>query len=126
MTKIRLKFFDVELTFKEWLKNARKKAYLSQESLGKKVGVSKQYISVLEKGEPHPLTNKPVTPKREIVEALARITGADLNQGLKLAGYASDIVIPEGFIVEGFEDLEQEDIDKIIEYIKLLKAVKRK
>lgn len=46
------------------------------EALGEKAGVSKQYISVLEKGEPHQLTNKPVTPSREIIEAIAQKAAA--------------------------------------------------
>jgi transcriptional regulator with XRE-family HTH domain len=126
MTKIRLKFVDVNKTFAEWLKQARKKSYLSMEALGAKVGVSKQYISVLEKGEPHPLTNKPVTPKRELVEDIAKATGADLNEGLKSAGYAIEINIPDNLIIEGFDGLDQGDIDKIVDYIRFTKEQKKK
>jgi transcriptional regulator with XRE-family HTH domain len=126
MTKNRLKFVDVNIKFAEWLKQARKKSYLSMESLGAKVGVSKQYISVLEKGEPHPLTNKPVTPKREIVEKIASATGADLDEGLKAAGYSIEIDIPDNLIIEGFDGLDQGDIDKIVDYIRFTKEQKKK
>jgi transcriptional regulator with XRE-family HTH domain len=126
MTKIRLQFADVNKSFAEWLKAARKKSYLSMETLGAKVGVSKQYISVLEKGDPHPLTNKPVKPKREVVEKIAETTGADLNEGLQAAGYAIEINIPEKIIIEGFAGFDESDVDKMVAYIRFTKEQKKK
>jgi transcriptional regulator with XRE-family HTH domain len=93
MTKTLLQFVDVNTSakdFGEWLRLKRKQAMLSMEALGKKVGVSKQYISVLERAENHALTGKPVTPDREKVEALAKAVGGDVGEALNLAGFSSE------------------------------------
>lgn len=93
MTKTYLQLLDVEneaKTFGDWLHRWRKRCYLSMEALGQKVGMSKQYISVLEREVPHPLTNRPVTPSREKILALAKALGAEPNEALRLAGYASE------------------------------------
>ena len=84
-----LQFLDVNKNFAEWLKEARKEARLTMEKLGELVGKSKQYISVLERGEPHPLTNKPVTPNKDLVIALAKALNTNESEALNAAGYAS-------------------------------------
>ena len=118
-----LQFLDVNNNFAEWLKDARKEARLTMEKLGDLVGKSKQYISVLERGEPHALTNKPVTPSREVVIALAKALNADENEALKLAGYSSQ---SDGLIIVGFDDeLDPDDVAKIKSYIAFLKSQKK-
>ncbi|MGI8542059.1 MAG: helix-turn-helix domain-containing protein [Aridibacter sp.] len=84
-----LQFLDMnENTFGKWLNEHRTNARLSQQALGDKTGMSKQYISVLERGEPHALTNKPVTPAVDIVDALAKALDRPIDEARLAAGYA--------------------------------------
>jgi len=126
MTNLHLQFLDVETIknkFGEWLRTHRKKNYLTMDALGEKVGVSKQYISVLERGEDHPLTGKPVTPSVKIIELLAKVLNTDVNEALNLAGYAStDNPIPQR-IVEAYarsSNIKEKDIDMIANFIEML------
>lgn len=120
-----LQFLDMSRNFADWLKSARKKAGLTMEALADKVSVSKQYISVLERGEPHALTDKPVTPKRELVQSLAKALGGDENEALISAGYIPD----SRLIIQPISDkLSPEDVEimreKIEEYVKFLESQK--
>lgn len=94
MTKSLLQFVDVSLqqTFGLWLRTKRTEARMSLQSVANKAGISKQYLSVLERAEPHALTGKPVKPKVELVEQLAKALGADPDEARIAAGFA-----PESF-----------------------------
>jgi|SRR5690606_4835298 len=95
------------MTFGDWLRLHRKRKYLTIEDLAKKVGRSKQYISVLEREEPHALTGKPVKPSEDVVEALAAALGTDLDEARLAAGYAPLKEVPA--IFHEFEDLSEAD-----------------
>jgi transcriptional regulator with XRE-family HTH domain len=92
-TILYLQFADMSVTtatsFGKWLHDKRLDARLSLESLAGKAKVSKQYLSVLERAAPHALTGKPVTPKPELVERLAKALDADIDEARTAAGYAS-------------------------------------
>lgn len=75
--------------FAKWLKTTREnyRPKLSITDLAEKADVSKQYISLLEKGADHHLTNKPVQPALDKVERLAIALDADINEARRAAGY---------------------------------------
>lgn len=79
------------------------------EELAGKVGMSKQYISVLERGAPHALTGKAVTPSVEKIEAIAKALGADLDEGLAAAGYAGQVAGYEIQVADGVRVKMQKD-----------------
>lgn len=122
MTKFLLQFLDVESRQKDfgaWLRQKRKESFLSMEALGRKVGMSKQYISVLERAANHALTGKPVTPDREKVVALAKALRADPDEALKLAGYASEQKNLPDFLYEiDFSLFDAKDLQEIDEFLK--------
>lgn len=74
--------------FGDWLRAERKEKRLTIDGLAKKVGVSKQYISALERAQNHALTGKPITPKVEIVDRIAKSLDVSLDDARLAAGYA--------------------------------------
>lgn len=58
------------------------------EALGKKAGLTKQSIGALELARDHALTGKPVRPKVETVDALAKALDANIDEARLAAGYA--------------------------------------
>lgn len=112
-------------TFGKWLQTHRKEARLSMQALADSVGLSKQYISVLERGQPHALTGKPVTPKKESVDALAVALNRSINEARHAAGYASEgVSIPLEIEAVGFEGLDKTDIQNIVTFIEFIKYKK--
>lgn len=71
-----------------WLLNRRKQARLTQGQLAERAGISTSYVSTLERGAAHHLTNAPPQPKLDIVDSLARALGATINEARLEAGYA--------------------------------------
>jgi transcriptional regulator with XRE-family HTH domain len=80
-------------TFGRWLSQNRKERRFTMEQLAKRAGVSKQYLSVLERAQPHELTGKAVTPKLATVDRIAKALGVDRGEARRAAGYAGE---PEG------------------------------
>lgn len=78
--------FDAQ-KFGSLLKRTREAAGLSTTALALRADVSKQYISMLEKGSDQLLTNKPTQPALDKVERLAKAVGADINEFREMAGY---------------------------------------
>ena len=87
--------FVVMSDFGEWLKGKRLDQRLTLETMAHKTGLSKQYISVLERGQPHALTGKPITPKLETVDKIARALGVPSGEARHAAGYAAPITEPQ-------------------------------
>lgn len=65
-------------TFGEWLLERRREARLSQDELAARAGVSKSYISTLERNAPHPTTGAPPQPTTETVDSLAEALGVPI------------------------------------------------
>jgi len=102
MTRPILQFVDVATNqaskFGAWARNLRQERRLTIEALAKKAGISKQYLSVLERGQPHALTGKAVTPKVELVDRIAKALNVDADEARLAAGYApSSPVEAQGF-----------------------------
>lgn len=62
----------------EWVRQYRKDHGLSMQAFGDMCGLSRAYISILEKGI-NPTTNKPFSPTIQTVQKIADVTGFDLN-----------------------------------------------
>ena len=66
----------------------RKELGYNQEELGKIVGVSKQYISNIERAEPSSYTGEPTQPSIDVVDKLAKALRRPVQEMRDLAGYA--------------------------------------
>ncbi len=86
MMRVAIKHMD---NLSEWLFRARRAAGWTQDELAAKSGVSKSYISMLERGGDHPLTGKRTMPSREKLSDLARALRVDVSIPWRLAGYAT-------------------------------------
>lgn len=74
--------------FGEWLKRKRDELRISGGDLERRSGVSRQYISNLERNVVSQTTGKPIQPSLEKVDALARALGVDIGEARLAAGYA--------------------------------------
>lgn len=124
MTNLRLQFLDVAKTenkFGEWLKERRTEKGWSMQTLGDKAGVSKQYVGFLEKGEPHVLTNKIVTPAIEVIDALAEALSADINEARLAAGYApKHSLLPDQLKEIDFNVFNEKGLTLLVNYINFI------
>lgn len=71
--------------FGEWLRHWRRVADLTQEQLGQKVGVKKQHISNLERGEKSAYTGKTMRPSLELVVKLAKALNRPITEAIEKA-----------------------------------------
>lgn len=79
---------NVAEAFGDWLREKREEARLRQSDLAESAGISKSYISTLERGGEHPLTGKEVRPAIDIVERLAIALRVPIDEARQRAGYA--------------------------------------
>jgi transcriptional regulator with XRE-family HTH domain len=77
------------ITFREWLKNQLTNKGIRAAALARKSGVSPQNLSRILTDKPHPITGAPPTVTRETVVVIAKALGADLDEALHAAGYAT-------------------------------------
>lgn len=75
-------------SFSEWLQKKRDERRMSQESVARAAGVSKQYISNLERNAPHPITGAPPMPTLRKVDAIADALQVSRAEARMAAGYA--------------------------------------
>lgn len=73
--------------FGQWLRRKRLNRDLTVVQVAERAGISKQYVSMLERSPLHPVTGKPVQPALDKVEALAKALGADAEEARIVAGY---------------------------------------
>jgi transcriptional regulator with XRE-family HTH domain len=74
--------------FGHWLIQKRRAAGLTQRELALKVSISKSYVSALERSKMLAVAGKPVRPKLEKVDALAKALGVPVAEARLAAGYA--------------------------------------
>jgi transcriptional regulator with XRE-family HTH domain len=89
MTELNTMHNHVE-RFGVWCRKNRTEQGLSLEDLATKAGISKQYLSVLERAAPQNGTNRPVIPSREVVEAIAVALDLAPEVAREVAGYSAD------------------------------------
>lgn len=76
----------------DYVKNYRREHGLSMQAFGDKCGLSRAYISILEKGI-NPTTNKPFSPTLETLKKIADVTNTDLDTLLKMLDDNQTVVI---------------------------------
>ncbi len=76
----------------DYVKNYRQEHGLSMQAFGDKCGLSRAYISILEKGI-NPTTNKPFSPTLETLKKIADVTNTDLDTLLKMLDDNQTVVI---------------------------------
>lgn len=64
----------------EYIKDLRKRLGFSQQTLADKIGVSKSYISMLERGKNYRDENKKIKPNIEILNRIAELDGKTFDQ----------------------------------------------
>jgi transcriptional regulator with XRE-family HTH domain len=94
--------------FGAWLRQKREELRLSVTELALRAGLSKQYVSLLERGEKHLLTNKPTQPALDKVERLARVLEVDPAEAREIAGYSAQNVRDKPHSVAEFAERLQE------------------
>lgn len=75
------------IRFGAWLRGKREDIRFSVTELAEMAGMSKQYLSRLERAEEQLLTNKPTQPALDKVENLAKALGVNVNDAREMAGY---------------------------------------
>lgn len=70
----------------EMIKKYRQEHGMSMEEFGRRCGLSKAYISLIERGK-NTRSNKPIVPSIDTVKAIANVLGVDLNVLLRSMGY---------------------------------------
>ena len=102
------------MNIKDYVYNYRKEHGLSMEAFGKKCGLSRAYISILEKGI-NPTTGKAFVPTIDTLKRIADSTGADLDSLLKMLDDDQVVVVNS---VPSLE-LTEKEIEHIKKYRQL-------
>ena len=111
----------------EFISEYRKKNDLSMDDFSKISGLSKAYISVLEKNK-RPKTDKPVIPSITTIKQVAEATNIDFNDLIVMLDSDQQVDIsqtsytpPQTIAAHATEDLTDEEQEKVREYIQFLK-----
>lgn len=80
------------MTLGELIKEYRAINHLSMDAFAKKSGISKAYISLLEKNK-HPKTGKPIAPSIQSIKQAAEGMGMDFN--VLFSKIDGDITLPK-------------------------------
>lgn len=96
----------------EWLFNYRKTHALSMQAMADLCGLSKQYISVLEKGI-NPNTKKEFIPSIETIKKIADATSTDFNALISLLGPEQSVTINSTDPFPRFDNPHQIDPETI-------------
>ena len=80
------------MNIKEYVYNYRKEHSLSMQAFGDMCGLSRAYISILEKGI-NPTTGKPFIPTIDTLKKIAEVTGTDLDSLLKMLDDTQPVIV---------------------------------
>lgn len=80
------------MNIKEYVYNYRKEHSLSMQAFGDMCGLSRAYISILEKGI-NPTTGKPFIPAIDTLKKIAEVTGTDLGSLLKMLDDSQPVIV---------------------------------
>lgn len=80
------------MNIKEYVYNYRKEHSLSMQAFGDMCGLSRAYISILEKGI-NPTTGKPFIPTIDTLKKIAEVTGTDLDSLLKMLDDSQQVIV---------------------------------
>ena len=76
----------------DWVKKYRKEHGLSMQAFGNMCGLSRAYISILEKGI-NPTTNKPFSPTYQTLKKIADVTGIPIQDLLDSLDKSQSVII---------------------------------
>ncbi len=111
-------------TFGDWLKRQRKKRGLSQSDLWRETGISKQYISGLEKNARQLRSGKLIRPGEDKVDKFAHTLGVPVAEARRVAGYASPATLGDTTkgqrAAEYVDGLPEDKQDDAIMYLQML------
>ena len=80
------------MKIKDYVYNYRKEHGLSMQAFGKKCGLSRAYISILEKGF-NPATGKPFVPGLATLKRIADCTDSDIENLIKMLDGDESIIV---------------------------------
>lgn len=80
------------MNIKEYVYNYRKEHGLSMQAFGELTGLSRAYISILEKGI-NPTTGKPFIPTIDTLKKIADCTGTNLDDLLSMLDDTQEVII---------------------------------
>ncbi len=111
-------------TFGDWLKRHRKERGLSQSDLWRASGISKQYISALEKDARQPRSGKLMRPSEAKVDKFAVALNVPVAEARRAAGYTTPA--KRGDVTKGqraaeyVDGLPEDKQDDALLYLRLL------
>lgn len=91
----------------ELIKNYRKENNYSMDDFSRKSGLSKSYISVLERNV-NPVNNKPVIPSLETIKAVAKAIEMDFNDVITILDGNQEVLLK----VETDSNIEPAQFDR--------------
>lgn len=129
------------MEIKDYVYNYRKEHALSMQAFGKKCGLSRAYISILEKGF-NPATGKPFVPGLATLKRIADCTGADIENLIKMldgdesvivnhvaasTGKITELTEQEILLINKYRQLDADSQEDVEDYIamKLAKAQRK-
>ena len=101
------------MTLGDLIKYYRRKHDLSMDAFAKKSGLSKAYVSLLEKNK-HPKTGKEITPSVDVIKKVADAIGMDFDDVFNTIDSTTKIVIGKASS-KGLLKYLNEDIPKILD-----------
>lgn len=113
-------------TFGDWLRKRREELRISGADLERSSGVSRQYISNLERNVKSELTGRLIQPSVEKVDALAKGLGVAVDEARLAAGYAPESP-QRGLDLDGVEikfgretDLTDEEKERLVDTVRVV------
>jgi len=101
-------------TFGEWLREKREGAGLSLQDVADRAGVSKQYLSTIERSLPRTAKGRPPRLTEERVDAIAEAVGAPISEARRYAR-----------LREPDSDVDPGEAGRLLMYFKELPAAAR-
>lgn len=106
------------MTLGDVIKNYRTTNKISMDDFSKLSGISKAYISMLEKNE-NPKSKKPIVPSLEVIKSVSKVVGIDLNELIDLLGNRQEISLVSMDNIYRQIPLSEKE-NQLVEYFRLL------
>ncbi len=108
-----------------WLKRWREERELTQDEVGELAGISKQYVSNIERNQASALSGSPTRPDIEVVDRLAKALNRPVWEARKEAGYGIDYPPNIQEAINLLLNADPSNRDEIIELIKFVAAQRK-
>ena len=99
------------------IKKYRKDHHMSMDQFSKKSGISKAYISILERNC-NPVNGKPVVPSLETIKAVSSVIGIDFNEVISMLDGNQPVVLTSSNEYENLSKFvvytNDEQVDKLV------------